>query len=185
MDIQASADGYYMLIGVDWAPETNRIVTCASDRNAYVWTLKDGMWKPTLVLVRINRAATCVKWSPLENKFALGSGARLICVCYFEKENDWWVLLFSTNAMYTVCLTRALDECTWCDRSDVIHLCLSGGSVSTSRSLCIPPFWVWTGIQTIFCWQPGLQTFTAGKTHPETAIWGWEWCRNVIYVYIF
>ncbi|XP_075936139.1 actin-related protein 2/3 complex subunit 1A-A [Anarhichas minor] len=77
--------------GIDWAPESNRIVTCASDRNAYVWTLKDGVWKPTLVLVRINRAATCVKWSPLENKFALGSGARLISVCYFEKENDWWL----------------------------------------------------------------------------------------------
>lgn len=75
--------------GIDWAPESNRIVTCASDRNAYVWTLKDGVWKPTLVLVRINRAATCVKWSPLENKFALGSGARLISVCYFEEENDW------------------------------------------------------------------------------------------------
>lgn len=77
--------------GIDWAPESNRIVTCASDRNAYVWTLKDGVWKPTLVLVRINRAATCVKWSPLENKFALGSGARLISVCYFEEENDWQV----------------------------------------------------------------------------------------------
>lgn len=24
----------------------------------------DGNWKPTLVLLRINRAATCVKWSP-------------------------------------------------------------------------------------------------------------------------
>uniref|UniRef100_A0AAY4CJ92 Actin-related protein 2/3 complex subunit n=1 Tax=Denticeps clupeoides TaxID=299321 RepID=A0AAY4CJ92_9TELE len=79
------------ITGVDWAPETNRIVTCASDRNAYVWTLKDGVWKPTLVLVRINRAATCVKWSPMENKFALGSGAKLISVCYFEKENDWWL----------------------------------------------------------------------------------------------
>uniref|UniRef100_A0A3B3W0N2 Zgc:86896 n=1 Tax=Poecilia latipinna TaxID=48699 RepID=A0A3B3W0N2_9TELE len=79
------------LHSVDWAPVSNRIVTCASDRNAYVWTLKDGVWKPTLVLVRINRAATCVKWSPLENKFALGSGARLISVCYFEKENDWWL----------------------------------------------------------------------------------------------
>ncbi|XP_016341210.1 actin-related protein 2/3 complex subunit 1A-like [Sinocyclocheilus anshuiensis] len=76
---------------IDWAPESNRIVTCASDRNAYVWMLKDGVWKPTLVLVRINRAATCVKWSPLENKFALGSGAKLISVCYFEKENDWWL----------------------------------------------------------------------------------------------
>ncbi|XP_072549607.1 actin-related protein 2/3 complex subunit 1A-A [Salminus brasiliensis] len=79
------------ITGIDWAPESNRIVTCASDRNAYVWTLKDGVWKPTLVLVRINRAATCVKWSPQENKFALGSGAKLISVCYFEKENDWWL----------------------------------------------------------------------------------------------
>ncbi|XP_004071944.2 actin-related protein 2/3 complex subunit 1A [Oryzias latipes] len=79
------------ITGIDWAPESNRIVTCASDRNAYVWTRKDGVWKPTLVLLRINRAATCVKWSPQENKFALGSGARLISVCYFDKENDWWL----------------------------------------------------------------------------------------------
>ena len=26
-----------------------------------------------------------------ETKFAVGSGARLISVCYFEKMNDWWV----------------------------------------------------------------------------------------------
>ncbi|CAG9860839.1 unnamed protein product [Phyllotreta striolata] len=80
------------VMGIDWAPNTNRIVTCAADRNAYVWSQdKDGKWKPTLVLLRINRAATCVKWSPDENKFAVGSGARLISVCYFESENDWWV----------------------------------------------------------------------------------------------
>ncbi|XP_060520253.1 actin-related protein 2/3 complex subunit 1A-A [Cylas formicarius] len=80
------------VMGIDWAPNTNRIVTCAADRNAYVWCQdKDHKWKPTLVLLRINRAATCVKWSPNENKFAVGSGARLISVCYFESENDWWV----------------------------------------------------------------------------------------------
>jgi len=76
---------------IDWAPNSNRIVTCGADRNAYVWCLSDGKWKPTLVLLRINRAATCVRWSPRENKFAVGSGARLISVCYFEQENDWWV----------------------------------------------------------------------------------------------
>lgn len=80
------------VMGIDWAPNTNRIVTCAADRNAYVWSQDtDRKWKPTLVLLRINRAATCVKWSPNENKFAVGSGARLISVCYFESENDWWV----------------------------------------------------------------------------------------------
>lgn len=80
------------VMGIDWAPNTNRIVTCAIDRNAYVWSQNEqGKFKPTLVLLRINRAATCVKWSPLENKIAVGSGARLISICYFESENDWWV----------------------------------------------------------------------------------------------
>jgi len=78
--------------GIDWAPKTNRIVTCSSDRNAYVWVQgPDGQWKYTLVLLRINRAATCVRWSPEENKFAVGSGAKIISVCYYEKDNDWWV----------------------------------------------------------------------------------------------
>jgi len=78
--------------GIDWAPKTNQIVTCSSDRNAYVWVQgPDGQWKHTLVLLRINRAATCVRWSPDENKFAVGSGAKIISVCYYEKEQNWWV----------------------------------------------------------------------------------------------
>ncbi|XP_052780749.1 actin-related protein 2/3 complex subunit 1A-A-like [Mya arenaria] len=77
--------------GIDWAPKTNVIVTCAADRNAYVWKLVKDEWVPTLVILRINRAATCVRWSPQENKFAVGSGARLISICYFEEENNWWV----------------------------------------------------------------------------------------------
>jgi len=77
--------------GIDWAPNSDRIVTCSEDRNAYVWNYIDGTWKHTLVLLRINRTATCVRWSPEENKFAVGSGARIISVCYYEKENNWWV----------------------------------------------------------------------------------------------
>ena len=81
-----------LVTGVDIAPRSGRIVTCSQDRNAYVWEPSEtGQWKPTLVLLRINRAATCVRWSPLENKFAVGSGARTIAVCYFEEENDWWI----------------------------------------------------------------------------------------------
>lgn len=96
---------------VDIAPTTGRIVTCSQglpfvphatyfdvclisrlpDRNAYVWEPSPSGWKPTLVLLRINRAATVVRWSPSEKKFAVGSGARVIAICYFEEENDWWV----------------------------------------------------------------------------------------------
>jgi actin related protein 2/3 complex subunit 1A/1B len=96
--------------GVDIAPNSGKIVTCSQgtvaaiskhglsrqltciiDRNAYVWEPSPQGWKPTLVLLRINRAATCVRWAPSETKFAVGSGARLIPVCYFEEEDNWWV----------------------------------------------------------------------------------------------
>ncbi|EDO19446.1 hypothetical protein Kpol_1002p94 [Vanderwaltozyma polyspora DSM 70294] len=69
-----------------------RIVTCSQDRNAYVWEpLSDGSYRPTLVLLRINRAATSVSWAPSGYKFAVGSSARIIAVCYYEQENNWWV----------------------------------------------------------------------------------------------
>lgn len=80
------------IMGIDWAPQTNRIVTCAADKNAYVWTQNDdGKWTPSWVLLRTNRAATCVKWSPNEDKLAVGSGDKVISVCYFASENNWWV----------------------------------------------------------------------------------------------
>lgn len=40
------------------------------------------IWKPTLVLLRINRAATHVRWSPNEDKFAVASGARCVDLLY-------------------------------------------------------------------------------------------------------
>jgi len=80
-----------VITGLDWAPKTNRILSCSQDRNAYVWTLSNGKWEPALVILRINRAATRCKWSPKEDKFAVASGAKVVSVCYFEEEHDWWV----------------------------------------------------------------------------------------------
>ncbi|TEB36433.1 actin-related protein 2/3 complex, subunit 1 [Coprinellus micaceus] len=86
-----------IITSIDWAPNSNRIVTASQDRNAYVWEQKPDpetgalAWKPTLVLLRINRAATHVRWSPKEDKFAVASGARAIAICSFDEENNWWV----------------------------------------------------------------------------------------------
>ncbi|CEP01544.1 Actin-related protein 2/3 complex subunit [Plasmodiophora brassicae] len=80
-----------LVSGIDWCPRTNMIVTCGHDRNAYVWKLVDNVWCPTLVILRINRAATSVKWSPSGAKFAVTSGAKAVPVCHYEQGNDWWV----------------------------------------------------------------------------------------------
>ena len=81
------------VLGIDWAAKSNRLVTCGADKNAYVWSLdtRTNQWRPELVVLRINRAATCVKWSPNEQKFAIGCGQRCICVCYYESEQCFWV----------------------------------------------------------------------------------------------
>jgi len=80
-----------VVTGIDWAPNSNQIVSCSHDRNAYVWSLDNGTWKPVLVILRINRCATHVKWSPQENKFAVASGAKCVSVCHYEDDNKWWV----------------------------------------------------------------------------------------------
>lgn len=82
-----------IITGLDWDHRNNRLVSCSQDRNAYVWeaTDDDAVWAPTLVILRINRAATQVKWSPNGDKFAVASGAKNVSVCYFEEDNNWWV----------------------------------------------------------------------------------------------
>ncbi|KAH9001128.1 actin-like protein ARPC3 [Lactarius akahatsu] len=86
-----------IITSIDWAPRSNQIVTASQDRNAYVWQQAPDpltgrtVWKPTLVLLRINRAATFVRWSPFEDKFAVASGARAIAICSFDPDNNWWV----------------------------------------------------------------------------------------------
>eukprot|EP00300_Choanocystis_sp_HF-7_P033123 c45416_g1_i1.p1 GENE.c45416_g1_i1~~c45416_g1_i1.p1 ORF type:complete len:393 (+),score=56.86 c45416_g1_i1:105-1181(+) len=84
-----------VVTGIDWGVNTNRIVTVSHDRNAYVWnfTEKDGawVWVPTLVILRIHRAATAVSWNSTETKFAVASGAKWVAVCYFEHKDNWWV----------------------------------------------------------------------------------------------
>ncbi|KAK1283203.1 Actin-related protein 2/3 complex subunit 1A [Acorus calamus] len=80
-----------IISGIDWSAKSNKIVTVSHDRNSYVWNQESSEWEPTLVILRLNRAALCVQWSPQENKFAVGSGAKTVCICYYEQENNWWV----------------------------------------------------------------------------------------------
>lgn len=85
-----------VVTGIDWAPESNKIVTASQDRNAYVWELTTNEagkeeWKPSLVILRVTRGATAVKWTKDEKKFAVGSGARQVPVCYYDDMNNWWV----------------------------------------------------------------------------------------------
>ena len=82
-----------LVTGIDWHPVTNRIVTCSHDRNAFVWLLDEdaNVWRPQVVQLGVNRAATSVRWSPDGERFAVGSSNKHIIVCTYHPVNDWWV----------------------------------------------------------------------------------------------
>lgn len=76
---------------MDWHGD-ERLLSVSADRNGYVWTCTKGAeWRPTLVLLRLRRAATCVKWSHDGRKFAVGGSEGVVSVGHYEVENDWWV----------------------------------------------------------------------------------------------
>jgi len=106
--------------GIDWCHSTNLIATCGHDRNAYVWKYDDkgDAWTPMLVILRIDRAATSVKWSPAGNKFAVTSGAKCVPVCKFEEKDNWWVSKMIKKHKSTV---LTLDWC--CNNKFVVTGC--------------------------------------------------------------
>jgi len=90
--LEHELDGHEKLVSaIDWSNVHNKIVTCSHDRNAFVWTLTGKEWKPSLSILRINRAALDVKWSPDGKKFAVASGSKVVPVCHYESANDWWI----------------------------------------------------------------------------------------------
>jgi len=88
---QTLSEHQRVIMGVDWCHKTNQIVTCGQDRNAYVWTHNGKRWEKNQVILRINRAATCVRWTVSGTKFAVGSGSKEVSVCRFEKSQNFWV----------------------------------------------------------------------------------------------
>lgn len=78
---------------IDWHPLSGMIVTCAHDRNAFVWTYveEENKWNPSLVILRIDHAANDVKWSPDGKKFAVASASKCVPVCHYDTEGSWWV----------------------------------------------------------------------------------------------
>jgi actin related protein 2/3 complex subunit 1A/1B len=78
---------------LDWHQESGNIVTCSHDRNAFVWKYDESSdkWHPNLVILRVDRAANQVRFSPDGKKFAVASSAKKVPVCHFEPEQKWWV----------------------------------------------------------------------------------------------
>ena len=92
-DLQWTLSEHTQVISaVDWSPVTNMIVTCSHDRNAYVWEYdaEKNTWKKELVILKLNRAATYVRWSPDGKKFVAANGTSKVRYCAYNEQQRWW-----------------------------------------------------------------------------------------------
>jgi actin related protein 2/3 complex subunit 1A/1B len=85
-----------LVCSLDWARSSRQLLSCSHDRNVYVWTPPPAggattTWTPALVVHHLTRAALCCAWAPGDAKFAVGSGAGQVSICFFEGDNNWWV----------------------------------------------------------------------------------------------
>lgn len=124
-----------LVAGLDWHPVTNRIVTAAHDRNAFVWdydAAKDA-WKPTVVILAIDRAALDVKWSPDGTKFAVGSGNKQLQVCWYDEGNNWWAARTCKKEKQAATARSSVVAVAWHPNSQVIACASTDWTV---RVLC-------------------------------------------------
>lgn len=73
---------------------------------------RTGEWTPQTVMMKLQRAALCVAWSPSEGKFAIGSGTKNVCVCSFNKQANWWAghLIRKQHNSSVCCITWNPDD---------------------------------------------------------------------------
>lgn len=124
-----------LVAGLDWHPVTNRIVTASHDRNAFVWdydAAKDA-WKPTVVILAIDRAALDVKWSPDGTKFAVGSGNKQLQVCWYDEGNNWWAARTCKKEKQAATARSSVVAVAWHPNSQVIACASTDWTV---RVLC-------------------------------------------------
>ena len=86
---------YQYISGLDWCPETNRILSCSYDKTTFVWDfteLKDEKkWVPSNVVWTTKLGYLCCKWNKRGDKFCEGTSAKHLLIGYYNKKTNWWM----------------------------------------------------------------------------------------------
>lgn len=76
--------------GLDWHPETNKILSCSHDKTSYVWTYKGNEWTFENVVATTNLGYILCRWNKRGDKFCECTGNKVF-IGYLNKESGWWM----------------------------------------------------------------------------------------------
>ena len=85
-------DSHFQYIsGLDWHPETNRLLSCSYDKTSFVWDLNEGKWIPSNVVITTKLGFLCCKWNKRGDKFCEGTSEKKLFIGYFSEKSNWWM----------------------------------------------------------------------------------------------
>ena len=82
---------YQYISGLDWCPETNRILSCSYDKTSFVWNFDKDKWVPSSIVATTKLGYLCCKWNKRGDKFCEGTSAKQLHIGYFNNETNWWM----------------------------------------------------------------------------------------------
>ena len=82
---------YQYISGLDWCPETNRILSCSYDKTSFVWDLVENKWTPSNVVITTKLGYLCCKWNKRGDKFCEGTSAKQLLIGYYNPKTKWWM----------------------------------------------------------------------------------------------
>ena len=82
---------YQYISGLDWCPETNRILSCSYDKTSFVWDFAENKWTPSNVVMTTKLGYLCCKWNKRGDKFCEGTSAKQLFIGYYNSGTNWWM----------------------------------------------------------------------------------------------
>ena len=82
---------YQYISGLDWCPETNRILSCSYDKTSFVWDFAENKWTPSNVVITTKLGYLCCKWNKRGDKFCEGTSAKQLFIGYYNSDTKWWM----------------------------------------------------------------------------------------------
>lgn len=83
--------GHFLYIsGLDWSPQTNRIVTCSYDKTCKIWDFEGDKWVGTALTATSKLSYLFVNWNNRGDKFVTGTSEKKLFMGYYSQQADWW-----------------------------------------------------------------------------------------------